>query len=587
MKHNLLSLLLVAAMVMTLLAGCGSTTATNDTNVAADSTTTSESIEAASEIPTEEAVQESEASVEEGSAPEPEPETEGAPAEEPEEPEITISYPLSGDDLNLSLFTSFPGNLTSYMESFDVHPGFQAAQEATGVKITFVAPSMESANQQFELMVASDDFTDIVGGFGDMYVGGATAAYEAELIYDVNPYLAENAPDYLRIINSNENYQDIVYEPDDTMLAVYGLYLYDYTAMSNGIFIRQDWLDDLNLDIPVTYDDWHEVLTAFKNEKNASAALLFPQGGESNGSTYAGGFKVAGYSADARMSGRHLYQVDGKVTSSLIEDAYLDYLTMISQWYDEGIIYHDFYSNDPRDIMDGLIYANETGIFDGKVDYITKFESGDTTGTIRLTGISNPVQNEGEINGFGNYLSAKSSMAIPTTCDKLELALQWLNYFFIDDGILLCNYGQEGVSFEYGADGEPVFTDVILHNEDPQLQFGNVTRLYLLDEVLPTIYDQTRELAAYNDKEQAAIALWSESKEAIYTLPTLTLSTEANEEVSQILVDVETYASESIIKFMIGDKDLSEWSSFTQTMRDMGIERCIEIYQEAYDAQVG
>ena len=102
--------------------------------------------------------------------------------------------------------------------------------------------------------------------------------------------------------------------------------------------------------------------------------------------------------------------------------------------------------------------------------------------------------------------------------------------------------------------------------------------------VLPTVYDQTRELSAYSEKEQEAIALWSDTKEAKYTMPSVTLTTEENEELYKLLADIETYASENVIRFIIGDLDLSEWDSFTATMRDMGIERCIEIYQGALDA---
>lgn len=206
------------------------------------------------------------------------------------------------------------------------------------------------------------------------------------------------------------------------------------------------------------------------------------------------------------------------------------------------------------------------------------------TGTIQLTGIAAPVKHSGEINKFGTYVTEKSSASITTNCENVEVALEWLNYFFTEDGILLANYGQKGVSYEYNADGVPEFTDLILHNDDPQLQFGNVTRLCLLDEVVPTVYDQTRELAAYNEAEQAAIATWSDGTEAVYTLPALTLVSEANEELSSLLLDVETYASENIIKFITGDKALAEWDDFVSTMREMGIERCIEIYQEALDA---
>ena len=577
MKRTILSVLLALTMLLALLSGCGSTAVPSAASAGPDSAAASEPEAAAPAA--EPAAEPEAASAEEAMA--------SAVEEVPEEeeiPEVTISYPLEGDDLELSYFVSFPGNLATYMESFDVHPGFMAAQEATGVKINFNAPSMENAFTQFELMVAADDFEDIVGGFGDMYMGGAAAAYEGDLIYDIAPLIAENAPDYQRVIDGNDAYKAFAYEPDGTMLGVYGVYKYDVSSVTNGVFIRQDWLDDLNLDLPVTYDDWHETLTAFKNEKGAEAGLLLPMGSESRGATYAGGYQTIGYSSDARMSGGHFFQVDGKVTSSLIDDNYRDYLTMINSWYEEGLVYHDFYSNDTRDILDPLVYGNQVGIFDGKVDYITRFESGDPNGAIRLTGIANPVKNEGDKSGFGNYVEQKSSVSITTSCDNPELALQWLNYFFTEEGILLCNYGQEGVSFEYGPDGTPVFTDLILHNEDPWLQFGNVTRLYLLDEVLPTVYDQTRELSAYSEKEQEAIALWSDTKEAKYTMPSVTLTTEENEELYKLLADIETYASENVIRFIIGDLDLSEWDSFTATMRDMGIERCIEIYQGALDA---
>lgn len=568
MKTRLMATLLAIALLVVPLSGCGGAASTV-------------------EMAASEEVVSQQVSVE---APEAEPETVENP--EPGEESVTeeaasvsISYPLDGDDNTLSLFTSFPGNLTSYMSTFGDHPGFQAAETATGVKIQFTEVSMENAATQFDLMVASDSFTDLVCGFGDMYVGGLSAAYEGELIYDVTEFLETCAPDYLGVVNARESNHDIVYEMDGTMLGVYGLYLYDYSAVTNGVLIRQDWLDDLQLDTPVTYDDWYHTLTAFKNEKGATAALLLPNGTQSSGGTYVGGYQTAGYSTEARQSGAHFFQVDGKVTSSLIDENYRDYLTLMNQWYTEGLIYPDFYSNETRSIMDGLIYDNQTGIFDGKVDFITRYESGDATGTIRLTGIANPLKEAGDTFGFGNYVSAKSHVSITTSCQNPELAMMWLNWFFTEDGILASNYGQEGVTYNLDQDGTPVFTDLILHNEDPEMAYGNVTRLYITDEVIPTLYDQTRELAAYSQAEQEAIDTWTNSKEAVYTMPSVTLSTEANEEFAAKLVDIETYASECIVKFIIGDMPLSQWDDFTATIRELGIERCIEIYQEALDAQ--
>ena len=43
----------------------------------------------------------------------------------------------------------------------------------------------------------------------------------------------------------------------------------EYLLSSAGMLIRQDWLDELNLELPETADDLYQVLKAFKEEKGA------------------------------------------------------------------------------------------------------------------------------------------------------------------------------------------------------------------------------------------------------------------------------------------------------------------------------
>ena len=584
MKKRILALLMALAMLTVLLAGCGSSDSTSESS----SETTEETTEAETEEETEEeeeAAEESEEAAAEETA-ETEEAEEAAEAEEEEASASTITYPLSGDDLTLTIWTSFPSNLVNYMESFSDHAGFQQAEEATGVHIEFTEIGMDNASTQFSLMAASESWTDIVLGFEDLYTGGLTTAYDEDVIYRLNDVVAEYAPDYYAVLSSSEDYEQLAYEVNGDLLAVFSFYEYDESLVTNGTMIRKDWLDNVGLDLPTTYDDWYEVMTAFKNEYDCSAAFLMPEEIQSSGSPYTAGYETAGYSPDSRMSGGHFYQVDGVVTSSLIDDNYRDWLIMVNQWYEEGLIYSDFYSADSRTITEELVLNNEAGIFSGKVDYISLYEEQDTTGEMELVGISNPLMEDGDVFGFADYITEKGSACITTACDDLELALNWLNYFFTDEGILLANWGEEGVSYTLNADGEPEFTDLIVANEE--LDYGNISRLYLLDEVLPTVYDQTRELVSYDDNEVAAIELWSSNREAIYTLPSLTLDLETNEEYSALLADIETYASECVVKFITGDMDIeTEWDAFVETMHSMDIDRCIEIQQEALDAYWG
>ena len=47
----------------------------------------------------------------------------------------------------------------------------------------------------------------------------------------------------------------------------------NWLVVQGGI-IRKDWLDELGLAVPETLDEWHTVLTAFKEKKGAEAPAV-------------------------------------------------------------------------------------------------------------------------------------------------------------------------------------------------------------------------------------------------------------------------------------------------------------------------
>ena len=47
--------------------------------------------------------------------------------------------------------------------------------------------------------------------------------------------------------------------------------------------------------------------------------------------------------------------------------------------------------------------------------------------------------------------------------------------------------------------------------------------------------------------------------------------------------DINTYASTTVDQMVIGEFSLADWDAFTDTLRGMKLERCVEIYQAALD----
>ena len=56
-----------------------------------------------------------------------------------------------------------------------------------------------------------------------------------------------------------------------------------------------------------------------------------------------------------------------------------------------------------------------------------------------------------------------------------------------------------------------------------------------------------------------------------------------NNELSSIYSDLSTMISEKLIRFIIGDESMDNWSAFVTEMEDMNAQRCVEIYQTALD----
>ena len=164
----------------------------------------------------------------------------------------------------------------------------------------------------------------------------------------------------------------------------------------------------------------------------------------------------------------------------------------------------------------------------------------------------------------------------------MELACKWIDYFFTDEGIKYANYGLEGVSWNYNADGEPELDLDALTEGFPMISFGMT---YYTLACVATLQDFDRQFGAYSDLNLEAMELWTETSDDLYTLPTqVELTTDEASEFSEIWSDLATYANTEVFKFVMGEYNFdSDWDNFVDQLKDMGLEDGVAIYQNAYD----
>lgn len=562
---KLFAILLAAAMILSVFAGCGNAAA----SVAAEETSS-----AASSTPASEA---SEEAPEEADTPA---SAEEVPEEAPEEALVSLEYPLVTDGSEqITVWVSLPPHVAPYMEDVAESAAYRAAAEATGIQMVTTTVSAAVENEQFQLMCASGttgDY-DIIVGATRAY-GSTDAAIEDEIVIDLSEYLPDYMPDYYGFLQSDEEVRKLLTTDSGAIADIAGRAT---GGRPQGFGIRKDWLDKSGLEIPTTYDELYEVLTVFKNDYNCPEPLLMYSTGFLDNDFLCSGFGMtqSGY-----------YIEDGTVKYAYVEDSFKQYCQLISKWYAEGLLSRDFLQNvqGAGISYDAQMQDGTAGVFMTGVDI---FSSGSAEAASdpdwEAVPMADVTVNSGDTITVGKTpnsdpLSNKWNVTTGVSEERMANVLGFVNWFFTGEGSIACNFGIEGEGFEYDENGDPRLTELVTNNPDGMGSF--IAESIYLNWCAPYILDTRYYDSIYDTEAQAtAIGIWNSNRDNSQQYHG-ELTSDENSAYNAIYSDIDTYIDNMAISFMTGAADVdAEWDTFVSTIESMDIAGCIEIKQDAYD----
>ena len=601
-KNSLLAILLVLTMVLGLLAGCG-----ND----AVSSAAPEVSAAGEEVTQVPAPAETETTVAPAS------DLEGSAVEAPAaEGDFTAAnaamdfsgykemlkglhteLPITEEPVTLTYFFGFEGSTLNYIDSgtMDGHQVWTWLRENTGVNVELNVVDKTQESDQFNLMIASGDYADMFPAAD--YSAGLEAAMEEEIVTDLTDLIEENMPNYCTIVNSDKNLLAKV-KDSDKFLGIYAVKDQMANPSGQGPFVRMDWLEDLDMEVPQTYDELTEVLKAFKSEKGASEALALPNTVNLNNGVLMGGFgSLAELSANGMGVdyGASFYQEDGTVVYGATAEGTRKYLSWLHELYNEGLI--NLENMQARE-MNPFSEYNAGMAANGTNGYMFNMQpfGGMYNGMSEDPNCNWwPVQDVAETAGqeipFFEEVSLldMTAVAISTACDDVEVALQFLDYGYSYEGSLLYNFGfQKGSghdveTWDFDSDGEPLFDGDAIKQvaESTNIASGVIST----KDLAGVVFDK-RLSFEFEERELACFDAWSTNKTTDGILGSKTvLNAEEATEASGIYGDIITYVATSALQFINGDLDVdgSDWDNYVKNIDDMGIEDLTEIIQGAYD----
>jgi len=345
----------------------------------------------------------------------------------------------------------------------------------TGINFNFISPPSSDYTTQLHLMLSSGNYPDIVA-FNlptDPFVYA-----DQGILLDLTPYMGDMPTVTSTIPSSaiqyyNYNGQQIAV-PKWTSTKRYNLY------------IRQDWLDELGLNAPVTLQDFHDVAKAFttqdpdKNGQNDTYGIsglgldsfdyIFGAYGSIIGET--------SWNAPSTHCNIYFGLSNGHLVPYATQQGTLDALTLLNQWYNEGIIDPNFASyNDAQ--LNTAMETSRIGIttywWNWNAQRQVALDNTVPNGVIST--IAPPTGPNGQ-SGLRAVPEVVAGVSVMSTTKYPDLAAKLLDYFNTEEGMMTSYTGVENVHWthtngqylttpQFDVDNQWIQWYFLFENEEP------------------------------------------------------------------------------------------------------------------------
>ncbi len=493
-----------------------------------------------------------------------------------------LKLPIVTKPLELTYWVPLDGNAGIAIPDYSHMTAYQEFERKTGIEIRFLHPPIGQETEQFNLMVASGDYPDMIESNWLGYPGGPEKAIRDGVIIPLNEYIDKYAPNLKRILEERPDIRKQVVTDNGTIYTFPFIRKDPEILVWLGFQVRQDWLEKLNLPLPKTLDDWYVTLKAFKEQdpNGNGEADEIPW---STNQAWAQDFKRF-YNSWGKDYG--FYRIDDTIHFGPAEPEYKEYLATMNKWYSEGLIDPDYASMDQSQ-FDAKMTSNLVGACFGTAGSTLRRVSdlvGDKIPGFDLVGVEHPVGPAGAFNMHAEAARMFSGLGASVTSQNRNIkeTIKWLDYPYSEEGNLIMNFGREGLSYEM-IDGYPTFTDEVLNH--PTLSMGQAISSHARSSFNGPFVQDARYFEQYMADPpmlMEAINRWAVATRE-RCMPPITPTPQESRKFASLMSDIQTYVDEMHDRFVMGYESLDNFDRYIQTLKNMGIDEAIAIQQAALD----
>ena len=485
---------------------------------------------------------------------------------------------------------------------------WKALEEKTGVHVEFDCYVDAEANEKYNLMMAG-------GTYPEAFIGGLGGSDTNLMTYGpLGVYLALND----LIDQYGENLKRAVEEEDPMLLELCRMLdgnIYSVPAYidavecnyPNMLCYNKDFLAMSGMDVPTTTDELYDFLVFIRdNDCNGNGdptdeiPLTFDFGSW-DGYLPVSLFGAFGY---PYLSGYTLVD-NGKVVFTATSDGYKEAVKWLNKLWTEGLIDLNAFSMADQ----GAAQAGDVPVLGVNMGWdrtawgSTKWKDSYDY----MLPIYGPDGQASSLYYDYNYFT-RSRFVITDKAENPALLMRWVDQFYADYktgveaimGHVTDNEDEPTYALEkdgkiYVGYWDNSYTEELGHtDEENELRKHAYDRGWYNLAFCPTILGKAASSVVVKDpgkQEKDEIAQLYAAQEGNkfasgdwHSYPPVLMTEAETEEYSLLNTDITTFAKENLAAFIVGDQDIeSGWDAYVQQLEGMGLDRWLEIKQDAYD----
>ncbi len=485
------------------------------------------------------------------------------------ESSVANNAELTKDDVIEVTIISHPS--WPYQENWKV---WEYIEEGVGATLDVNAVPSSDYSTKYPLMFAAPDTLPDIAAFdnkpaSDRYaLQGALVAFED---------MSEHMPNYKNFVDSlsEDEKQTTVNVRKASDGKVY------YTPVSGrersqnvrAWLYRKDIFEKHNLAVPTNFDELYEVCKQLKELYPESYPYCLRQKFTN--------LDVSGPSWEPYWNiGMYYDYTSEEWKFGAMTDTMKDILEFYRRMIEEELMPSNFYSINAQSWQE-LITTDRGFImpeYQTRIDFFNGLARENNPG-FELAAMTPPVANQEKGSAMVNkYNVDPYGFVMCNTGNEKRIAnaAKYTDWFYSDEAAMLCGWGKEGETYNI-IDGKKKFiTDE--SGAQPNTLYGFSTPGSFL----------RIDATAIEAMETEDIA---KSREMVlgYTLPyanptTFLAFTEDEQKIrDELYTQIYAYLEETVMKFLLGQKDISEFDGFREDLRSMGVNELLGVYTAAYD----